>query len=351
MRDIEIMLRAGMTANGYEPNVQDQLVKFISAFADFGFPESHAASFAKLAEASAFLKVRYLAAFVAALLNNWPMGFYHPATIVKDAQRHGLRVKPIDAACSQWNCSLEREKERAWAVRVGLRYVRGLSQASAEALVRARAFGPFASVQDLTRRVPELSRNNLAILATIGALNNLGATASLHRRDALWQVEKAVRKTGPLLEGLVDFDAESPLRRMEADERLAADYHGMGLTTGPHAMAYCREILRSRGVKSAMELRNTPNGKSASVAGCVIVRQMPGSAKGFMFMTLEDETGTARVIINPDFFRANQITITREKLVLVYGFVQNQDNTVHLKAQGIKPLSLAAVPTPSRDFH
>ena len=206
MQEIEVKLRAGMVANGIEGTTQDQIVRFISSFALYGFPESHAASFALIAYASAFLKVRYLAGFTAALLNNWPMGFYHPATIVKDAQRHGLRVRPIDATCSQWNCSLEHTGENL-ALRMGLRYVRGLQQTAAEALVRQREHARFASVEDAAQRVPELSRENLKMLATIGALNNLSEDTKLHRRDALWQVEKAVRRTGPLLEGILEKDA------------------------------------------------------------------------------------------------------------------------------------------------
>jgi error-prone DNA polymerase len=359
MREIDAKLRTGMTANGIPPQTQDQLAKFISSFALYGFPESHAASFALIAYASAFLKVRYLAAFTAALLNNWPMGFYHPATVVKDAQRHGLRAKPVDVTCSDWNCTLEpdnrerddREPDNHLALRIGLRYVRGLQQASAEALVQQRACAPFASVEDLAHRVPQLSRDNLAILATIGALNNLSADARLHRRDALWQVEKAVRRAGPLLEGIVESDEASPLRRMNVEERLVADYHGTGLTTGHHPMAYRREVLRARGVKSAIELRNLPHGKLATTAGCVITRQRPGTAKGIIFMTLEDETGTARVIISPDFYDQNRMVVLNERFVLVSGMVQNQDNIVHLKARSIQPLSISAATTPSHDFH
>ncbi|HEY1464774.1 MAG TPA: error-prone DNA polymerase, partial [Terriglobales bacterium] len=186
MAEIGTKLRAGMTANGFSVETQEEVVQFISSFALYGFPESHAASFALIAYASAFLKVRYLAAFTAALLNNWPMGFYHPAVIVKDAQRHGLRVKPIDVIRSFWNCSLERDSG-AIILRMGLRYVRGLQQSSADALVQEREVSAFASVDNLTRRVPALSKANLAMLARIGALNNVGQEKTLHRRDALWQ--------------------------------------------------------------------------------------------------------------------------------------------------------------------
>jgi error-prone DNA polymerase len=351
MREIETKLRAGMTTNGIPPNTQDQIVKFISSFALYGFPESHAASFALIAYASAFLKVRYLAAFTAALLNNWPMGFYHPATIVKDAQRHGLRVKPVDVTRSQWNCSLEPDDEGRRALRIGLRYVRGLQQASAEELVQQRERAPFDSIENLARRVSRLSRDNLAMLGKIGALNNLSVDTTLHRRDALWQVEKAVRRTGPLLEGILEMDSASPLSRMDVEERLVADYHGTGLTTGHHPMAYRREVLSARGVKSAMELRKIPHGKEATTAGCVITRQRPGTAKGIIFMTLEDETGTSRVIISPEFYDENRMTVLNERFVLVSGVVQNQDNIVNLKARSIKPLAISAASTSSHNFH
>ena len=351
MREIGAKLRAGMTVNGFPTKTQDQIVRFISSFALYGFPESHAASFALIAYASAFLKVRYLAAFTAALLNNWPMGFYHPATIVKDAQRHGLRVRPVDVIRSQWNCSLEPDDKGQLTLRLGLRYVRGLSQVAGDDLVRQRGCIPLASIGDLARLVPQLSKNNLAMLARIGALNNLGRDANMHRRDALWQVEKAVRGTGPLLEGIVETGSLSPLRRMDVEERLVADYHGTGLTTGHHPIAYRRDVLRARGVKSAMELRNLPHGKEATVAGCVITRQRPGTAKGIIFMTLEDETGTSRVIISPDFYDNNRVAVLKERFVLISGVVQNQDNVVHLKARSIQPLTISAATTPSHDFH
>jgi error-prone DNA polymerase len=351
MREIEVKLRAGMDKNNITGKTQDEIVRFISSFALYGFPESHAASFALIAYASAYLKVRYLGAFTAALLNNWPMGFYHPATIIKDAQRHGLRVKPVDVTCSQWGCSLEHEANDEISMRVGFRYVRGLQKAAAEALLIQREQSPFLSIEDLCRRVPELSRENLAMLARIGALNFIDDETKLHRRDALWQVEKAVKHPGPLLEGLIDRDANSPLQQMNTEERIIADYYGTGLTTGHHPMAYRRAELKAQGVKSAIELKNLPHGKEAATAGSVITRQRPGTAKGIIFMTLEDETGTARVIISPDFYDKNRITVLKEQFVLVRGIVQNQDDTVHLKARAIEPLKTGYTSIPSHDFH
>jgi error-prone DNA polymerase len=350
MMEIEVKLRAGMTANGFPLSTQDEVVQFISSFALYGFPESHAASFALIAYASAFLKVRYLAAFTAALLNHWPMGFYHPATIVKDAQRHGLRVKPVDATCSQWGCSLEPDGEVV-TLRMGLRYVRGLSQTSAEAMVQARTQAPFVSVDDLSRRVPQLSKANLGMLARIGALNHLSGKNSQHRRNTLWQVERAVRRRGPLLEGIEEFDAGSPLSRMSSEERLVSDFHGTGLTTGPHPMAYRRESIRRMGIHSALEVKDLPDGKEATVAGCVITRQRPGTAKGLIFMTLEDETGTARVIIKPDFYENNRAAVLHEKFVQVSGIVQNRDSVVNIIATRIGPLAVSAAETSSHDFH
>jgi error-prone DNA polymerase len=366
MKEIEVKLRAGMTQNGVTPKAQDDIVKFISSFALYGFPESHSASFALIAYASAFLKVRYLAAFTAALLNNQPMGFYSAATIVKDAQRHGLKVKPIDVSCSEWNCSLENTQENIQesnkernrgsdrnrpALRIGLRYVRGLQQAAAEALVQERDRMPFTSTEDLALRVPQLSRANMAMLARIGALNHLNPDTELHRRDALWQIEKAARKVGPLLENVVEADTASPLNRMDVEERLVADYHGTGMTVGPHPMAYQRSALRRMGILSAAELRESPHGKQAVVAGSVITRQRPGTAKGLIFITLEDETGNSNIIVMPDLYSSDPLVVLHERFLKVKGIVQNQDGIVHLKAQKIMPLNVTEAEMQSHDFH
>ncbi len=349
MKEIEVKLRVGMTKNRFPVKTQDAIIGFIISFALYGFPESHAASFALIAYASAFLKVRYLAAFTCALLNNWPMGFYHPATIVKDAQRHGLRVKPVDVTSSDWNCSLEHDSEKI-ALRIGLRYVRGLQQSAADALSRERAIRPFVSIEDLSNRA-KLSRSHLTMLAQIGALNNIGRERNLHRRDALWQVEQAVRKRGPLLEGIGDFDTESPLSRMSVEERLVSDFHGTGMTTGPHPMAYRRDDLRGIGIRSTVEMKDLPDGKEAAIAGCVITRQRPGTAKGLIFMTLEDETGTARVIVKPDFYEKNRVTVLYERFVEVSGTIQNRDGVVNLIAKRMGPLAVSAAHTSSHDFH
>jgi error-prone DNA polymerase len=354
MAKVEAKLRDGMTRNGIEAKVQDEIVLSISSFAMYGFPESHAASFALLAYASAHLKVYYLAAFTCAMLNNQPMGFYTPAVLIKDAQRHGLRVRPIDVQKSDWPCTLEEEPEGGLALRIGLNYARGLRQASAEALVGTRTRdGLFASVDDLALRAPELNRRELVTLASIGALNPL--TGVEHRRDALWQVEEAGRPVGPLLRGagrsLSEAAAPMPLRTMTDEERLAADYAGTGLTTGPHPMAYHRAQLRAQGVLAAEELAARGNNKQVRVAGCVIARQRPGTAKGFVFLSLEDETGIANIILTPDVFERDRIVVTRSRFLFVAGPLQKQDGVIHVKARHIEPLGLTTAPVRSHDFH
>jgi error-prone DNA polymerase len=437
MKEIEAKLRAGMTHNKIPLEAQEKIILSITSFALYGFPESHAASFALIAYASAYLKCHYLAAFTAALLNNQPMGFYSPATITKDAQRHGLKMLPVDATRSEWMCTLEAVASGQWSVpsktatgepapstspgqalseaegpalRLGLRYVRGLREEAAQALVRERMVAPFTSIHDLTRRVPELRKDELTTLAEIGALNAVasgqwpaasktfviptperkrGAEESLgglpisnfqlpieipnqsainnqrsaignrklaiensfHRRDALWQVERAVRGSGPLLEKLPEPDLPSPLEPMNQEERLVADFHGTGLTVGPHPMAYRREWLNAMGIRRASELRDIPSGKRLRIGGCVITRQRPGTAKGFVFVSLEDETGVANAIITPDLFHRNRLLLASERFLAIEGILQNQDNVISVKAERVLPLFVTQAETVSHDFH
>ena len=352
MLEIETKLRAGMRQNGIPQEAQDAIVKFVSSFALYGFPESHSASFALLAYASAYLKVRYLAAFTCALLNCQPMGFYSPATLVKDAQRHGLKIRPVDITRSHWNCTLEHQAGEI-VLRLGLRYVRGLRQSVAESVVASRNARAFVSIGDLTVRVPRLGKPDLRMLATIGALNTIASEngVSSHRRDALWQVEKYGSRVPRLLEGLVEQGRTLPLKPMEVEERLVADFHGTGMTVGPHPMAYRREQLRQMGIVSASELRKLPHNRTAVAAGCVITRQRPGTAKGLIFLTLEDETGHANVIVMPDVYSLDPMVVLHERFVQVKGRVQNQDGVVHLRAERISPLSISAAATQSHDFH
>ncbi len=237
-------------------------------------------------------------------------------------------------------------------LRLGLRYVRGLRQTTAEAVVASRRERSFRSIADLTMRVPQLSKSDLRMLATVGALNPIsGPGVSAHRRDALWQVQKYGSRVSPLLEGIVEQDHASPLKQMDTEERLIADYHGTGMTVGPHPMAYRRQELRRMGIVSASELRKLPHNRLAIAAGCVITRQRPGTAKGLIFLTLEDETGHANIIVMPDVYSADRIPVLHERFVRVEGIVQNQDGIVHLRAQRISALSVSAAATVSHDFH
>jgi error-prone DNA polymerase len=358
MAEIETKLRAGMTANGIVGSVQDEIIQSITSFSLYGFPESHAASFALIAYASAYLKTHYLAAFTAAILNNQPMGFYSPATLVKDAQRHGLKTRPIDVMRSNWACTLEEgisgrsPKYPSHALRIGLRYVRGLHETTGRALVRARNERPFTSIDDLVLRVPQLQKNELVQLAEIGALNFLDPDNRTHRRDALWQVERAAQRTGPLLEKLeTGGESSSPLDVMTAEERLVADFNGTGMTIGPHPMAYCREELKPMGILRASDLAGIPNGLWVRVAGCVIARQRPGTAKGFVFLSLEDETGIANIIVTPDVLERNRATIIQGKFLLFDGPLQNVDNVIHVKAASVEEIAIMHAAPPSRDFH
>ncbi len=384
MKVIEEKLRAGMTRNGILGETQEQIIQSITSFALYGFPESHAASFALIAYASAYLKCHYLAAFTAALLNNQPMGFYHPSTLVKDAQRHGLKVLPMDVTRSDWKCTLEPvagcqspgasknnslSSSHNIALRLGLKYARGLREPAGQALVRERSLAPFASVQDLARRVPELRKDELTTLAEIGALNSVGITClnaesnslatdhrppaagSIHRRDALWQVERAVRWSGPLLDELAEKDGESPLEAMTYEERLVADFRSTGLTVGPHPMQYRRAEMKRMGIYRASDLAHLPNGQRLRIGGCVIARQRPGTAKGMMFMSLEDETGIANAIIAPDLLQRNRVLLVSERFVIVEGILQNQDNVIHIRAERVSPLRVTKAETTSHDFH
>jgi error-prone DNA polymerase len=371
MSEVEVKLRRGMEKKGITGEVQDTIVKSITSFALYGFPESHAASFALLAYASAYLKCHYLAAFTAAILNNQPMGFYSPATLVKDAQRHGLRVRAIDVTCSDWPCTIERDGERL-CMRLGLRFVKGLREEVGKEIVRERGVRVFASIDDLKLRVPGLQKAELTALAEIGALNFVGSKVGFHRRDALWQIERASRRAGPLLEGVDESDAAmiennsvndgeqnvetdrekySPLEAMTPEARLVSDFRNTGMTVGPHPMSYHRANLRRQGVLSARDLLRVANGTRVLVAGAVIARQRPGTAKGFVFLSLEDETGIANAIITPQIFREHHIVVVNQQFLLIEGTLQNQDNVISVKAERVRPLAITRAETVSHDFH
>jgi error-prone DNA polymerase len=349
LKAIEVKLREGLSKNGITGAKQDEIVLSISSFALYGFPESHAASFALIAYASAYLKCNYLAAFTAAILNNQPMGFYQPFTLIKDAQRHGLKVWPIDITCSDWLCTIEKQDDSTLAVRLGLRYVKGLSQQSGEAIVRERAAaGEFRGIDDLHNRVSQLRKDELRKLAAVGALNFIQSST---RRDALWQVERVTRDGGELYEGLLEKDGNSPLQQMSLPERMDADFRGTGLTIGKHPVAYHRVELNKMRALRAVDIRKQRNGAFVRVAGWVIVRQRPGTAKGFMFLSLEDETGVSNIIVTPQLFEKYRLELVDHPFLLIEGALQNQDNVISVKASHVQPLSFAVAATPSHDFH
>jgi error-prone DNA polymerase len=348
MKAIEVKLREGLSKNGITGAKQDEIVLSISSFALYGFPESHAASFALIAYASAYLKCNYLAAFTAAILNNQPMGFYQPFTLIKDAQRHGLKVLSIDITCSDWLCTIEKQDDSTLAVRLGLRYVKGLSQQSGEAIVRERVAGEFRGIDDLHNRVPELRKDELRKLAAVGALNFIQSST---RRDALWQVERVTRAAGELYEGLLENDGNSPLQQKSLTERMDADFRGTGLTIVKHPVAYHRVELNKLRALRASDIRKMRNGTFVRVAGWVIVRQRPGTAKGFMFLSLEDETGVSNIIVTPQLFEKYRLELVDHPFLLIEGALQNQDNVISVKASHVQPLSFAVSATPSHDFH
>jgi error-prone DNA polymerase len=431
MHEIEKKLRAGMARQGITGDAAEGIIRSITSFALYGFPESHAASFALLVYASAYLKAHYPAAFYTAMLNNQPMGFYHPATLVKDAQRHGVRFAPIDVQESGWDCRVEPDGR----VRLGLMYVNGLRQEAGRRIaarelvvpgserpdagrcpkcgcedpsmlehtvtgtrfcnVCAHEWAPhaagetpqaarFTSVEDLIARTG-VRRDELATLAEIGALNALG----YDRRSALWQIEKAVRPAGALFaredtEGAEAAETKafhhgeteipepekqndlrflrssvvnsssplpplSPLSPMTPSERLMADYTGTSLTIGPHPVAHRRTELALRGVLRASDLPRGRHGRRVRVAGAVITRQRPGTAKGFVFLTLEDETGIANIIVRPDLYAEQRGVITGSPYLLIEGTLQIQEGVTSVKAERVASLS-GGPPAESHDF-
>jgi error-prone DNA polymerase len=271
------------------------------------------------------------------------MGFYSPAVLVKDAQRHGLRVLPIDITQSEWDCTLEEMN-----LRLGLRYVKGLRAESAASILRERQIAPFAAIDDLARRVPDIRKDEMSKLAATGVLNPLDAA---HRRDALWKSSRSARDAGPLLAEVPENEPQSPLQPMTIDERLITDYGGTGVNIGCHPMFYRRAEMNVLGVIPAAKLTGIRSGKHVRIAGNVIVRQRPGTAKGIVFLSIEDETGIANAVVMPDMFDANRLLIVSNRWLLVEGPIQNVDNVIHVNAKRIRPLGFSAASVPSHDFH
>jgi len=365
MRKVEAKLRAALEERAVAPDTVERIVKVIGSFALYGFPESHAISFGILAYASSYLKVHRAAEFYTGLLDNQPMGFYSPATLVQEGKRRGLRFLPPSVTESGWRCEVVDDA----TVRLGLLTVKGLDEAAAEAMVRERRRAPFRSLDDFRRRT-SFDRRQLRRLAEVGALEELADT----RRQALWRVEEPTLEQGDLFADLgnartdetVDRGddgaageatdgaaagekgapkvrprsarvAECPLPEMSYAERVSADYSGLGLTTGRHPMALVRSALPDH-VLPATDLARLPDGARAATAGAAICRQRPGTAKGVVFITLEDETGIANSVVWPDRFEADRLVITTEPFLLITGHIQQAEGAVHLIAETIEPL-------------
>ena len=393
MVKIEQKLRDGMTDRGITGEAQDQIVQSITSFALYGFPESHAASFALIAYASAYLKAHHPTAFYVSLLNAWPMGFYHPSTLVQDAKRHGVEVRPIDVTVSDWRCTWEphadsqappsartanagkanpgptarylfdrrvppgeprprrgrtgkRANQRAnGTVRLGLRYVRGLRREVGERIAHERSRRPFADLDDLALRC-QVDDQQLKRLAFAGAFAGLG----LERREALWQAARVGRDAGPLFAGDRGDSGSSPLKEMAPLEETTADFRSTGLTVGHHPMAYARADLRTQGVLTCAQLEELPAGRIVRFAGAVIVRQRPGTAKGMLFVTLEDETGMAQAIFDPDLLAKSRDIISGAAGLVIEGQLQRRDGSMGIKASNCWPIDRLQK-TPSHDWH
>ena len=349
MQQFKDKLRSGMAERGYTQEFADALCRQIEGFGEYGFPESHAASFALLAYASAWLKWHEPEAFLCALLNSQPMGFYRPAQLVHDAQRHGVRVRPVDVSRSTWDGTLEAAgtvHERP-AVRLGLREINGLSHATGKRIDAARAQAPFTSLHDLAHRA-DLSRADLDRLAAADALKSLSG----HRRAALWQTS-GLHRQGDLFDTAPPQEAPVSLPEASEGETILTDYASLGFSLGRHPLALLREQLTQRRFLAADTLQHLPHAALVRAAGIVTCRQRPGTASGIVFVTLEDETGMSNIVVYSDLAERQRQILLGARLLGVYGQLQRDGRVVHVLAKRLVDLTdwMAELTTRSRDFH
>jgi error-prone DNA polymerase len=337
LEQFEHKLKDGMKRNGYAAAFADALYRQILGFGEYGFPESHSASFALLVYVSSWLKCHHPAAFCAALLNSQPMGFYAPAQLVQDARRHGVRMHPVDVSASDWDCTLE-----AGALRLGLRMVSGLSEARGRRIPELR---PFDSVADLAQRA-QLDRKALRCLAAAGALRSLAG----HRRFAHWSAAGAEREPPLQTPGKESMPALAAPRE---GEDIVADYASLGLTLGRHPLALLRERLRKAGMVQAEMLARCPQGRSVYMAGLVTCRQRPDTASGVVFVTLEDETGCVNVVVWSKLVERQRRELLGARLLGVRGVVEREGEVVHVVARSLHDHSslLGPLSAPARNFH
>ena len=340
MDKVCVKLMAGLLKNQVPVEKAERIVKSVQSFAVYGFPESHAISFALIAYASCWMKVHRAPEFYAGLLNNQPMGFYSAATLVKDARRHGVRIRPVSVIESNWLCTVGGDD----SLRLGLCYVRGLARADAARILAARRSAPFSSLADFQVRAA-IPKAAIRTLAKIGAFRGL----SDHRRAAQWAVEIARDPEDLFAYAEAQSSRALPLQPMNPLERVRADYSGTTLTTGPHPMALIREKVPH--LWRASELLKAPHGAQLSIGGMVICRQRPGTAKGVVFISLEDETGVANAIVYPNLFEERRLSISQESFLQIEGTLQHQEGVTHVMAARITPLLFADLCTPdSHDF-
>ncbi len=348
LEPFEHKLRAGMAANGLPPAFAERIILQIQGFGEYGFPESHAASFALLVYASAWLKRHHPAAFLCGLLNSQPMGFYSPSLLIQDARRHGVVVQPPDVTASDWDSRLDE----TGAVRLGLREIVGLSQAAAERIATVRPKnGLFSNVADLAARAG-LARRDLDLLAGADAMHCLAG----HRRQAAWaaSVEKpAAAVQGDLFDGLPVTEPEAPLTAPNEGENLVADYKSLGLTLRDHPLTLLRQHLAERRFITAAVLKTAGHRALVRAAGIVVGRQRPGTATGIVFVTLEDESGLTNVVVHPQLVEKQRRELLGATLLGVFGQLQVEGEVVHLVAKRLVDLSawLGRLQTSSRDFH
>ena len=343
----EERLISGMRARGYDEAFAQRIYDQIRGFGEYGFPESHSASFALLVYVSAWLKRHEPAVFACALLNSQPMGFYAPAQIVRDAAAHGVELRPVDVRASTWDCTLEKRADGEPALRLGLRLVKGLSEAAARRIARRMRVGPLPDVETLAAEAA-LDQGALAALAAADALAGLAG----HRHRARWAVA-GVEPPLPLLEDAASTEGLPLLSRPTEGRDIVADYRSLGLTLRSHPLRLLRERLAAERLVTAAELRQVPHGCRVRHAGIVINRQRPGSASGVTFVTLEDETGYVNLIVWRAIAARQRQALLGSRLLEVVGQVQREGEVLHLIAERLRDRSelLGDLMTRSRDFH
>jgi error-prone DNA polymerase len=347
LEPFEKRLKDGMKARGYSEEFAGRIYRQILGFGEYGFPESHSVSFALLAYVSAWLKRHEPAAFLAALLNSQPMGFYGPSQLVQDARRHGVEVRPADILRSGWDCTLEAGAAGEPAVRLGLRLVGGLSGSGASRLLAARARNAFDTFEELAAQA-KLGRREVSALASAGALESMLG----HRHNAAWTA-MGIEPTTPLLGNVSVPDRPAVLNPPTEGENIVADYSSLGLSLRRHPLALLRKHLRNLRVITAEELLSVPHGQRVRVAGLVTCRQRPSTAKGTIFVTLEDETGSINVVVWNHLVERQRRELLAASLLGVDGKIQREGEVMHLVARRLVDHSrlLGKLVTKSRDYH